>query len=117
MSESDFEPVEGSGAGRLIFSLDRALAPYNGGSAITGYRIEWSADGAMRRGPSDHSTMARCSASVKPEVTKSCGRPQIALRMAATVVAGLLGPIAIALYAIMLSLPVWVAWWWLAHRG
>ena len=34
--------LSGSGAGRLIFSLDRALAPYNGGSAITGYRIEWS---------------------------------------------------------------------------
>ena len=30
---------------------------------------------AQSRGPSDHSTMARCSASVMPEVTKSCGAP------------------------------------------
>ena len=40
-----------------------------------------------------------------------------AVTVAASVVAGLLGPIAIAVYAIVLSLPVWVAWWWLAHRG
>ena len=40
-----------------------------------------------------------------------------AVTLAATVVAGLLGPIALALYAIVLSLPVWFAWWWLAHRG
>ena len=40
-----------------------------------------------------------------------------AVTVAATVVAGLLGPIAIALYAIVFSLPVWAAWWWLAHRG
>ena len=39
------------------------------------------------------------------------------LTVAASVVAGLLGPIAIAVYAIVLSLPVWLAWWWLAHRG
>ena len=37
--------------------------------------------------------------------------------VAASVVAGLLGPIAIALYAIVLSLPVWAAWCWLARRG
>ena len=36
---------------------------------------------------------------------------------AASVVAGLLGPVAIAAYATVLSLPVWGAWWWLAHRG
>ena len=40
-----------------------------------------------------------------------------AVSVAATVVAGLLGPIAIAVYAIVLSLPVWIVWWWLAHNG
>ena len=40
-----------------------------------------------------------------------------AVTVAASVVAGLLGPIAIAVYAVVLSLPVWAAWWWLAHRG
>ena len=34
-----------------------------------------------------------------------------------TLVAGLLGPIAIAVYAVLLSLPVWAASWWLARRG
>ena len=28
-----------------------------------------------------------------------------------------LGPIAIALYATVLSVPVWIAWWWMARRG
>ena len=37
--------------------------------------------------------------------------------IAASVVAGLLGPVAIAIYAIMLSLPVWGTWWWLVRRG
>ena len=37
--------------------------------------------------------------------------------LATTLVAGLLGPIAIALYAVILSLPVWAAAWWLARRG
>ena len=40
-----------------------------------------------------------------------------AVTVAASVVAGLLGPAAIALYAAVLSLPVWAACWWLAHRG
>ena len=40
-----------------------------------------------------------------------------AITVAASVVAGLLGPIAIALYAVVLSAPVWLAWWWLARRG
>lgn len=31
--------------------------------------------------------------------------------------AGLLGPVAIAIYAIVFSLPVRVAWWWPAWRG
>ena len=31
--------------------------------------------------------------------------------------AGLLGPLAIAVCAVALSLPVWIAWWWLAWRG
>ncbi|MDE0458717.1 MAG: hypothetical protein OXI15_15590 [Chromatiales bacterium] len=38
-----------------------------------------------------------------------------AVTVAASVVAGLLGPIAIALYALVLSVPVWIAWWWLGH--
>ena len=40
-----------------------------------------------------------------------------AVTVAASVVAGLLGPVAIAVYAVVLSLPVWATWWWLAHRG
>ena len=36
---------------------------------------------------------------------------------AATLPAGLLGPVAIAVCAVVLSLPVWIAWWWLAWRG
>ena len=40
-----------------------------------------------------------------------------AATVAVSVVAGLLGPVAIALYAIVVSLPVWGAWWWLVHRG
>ena len=39
------------------------------------------------------------------------------LTVAASVVAGLLGPAAIAVYAVALSRPVWVAWWWLVRRG
>ena len=35
----------------------------------------------------------------------------------ASLVAGLLGPVAIALYAVVLSVPVWVAWYWLVRRG
>ena len=33
------------------------------------------------------------------------------------VLAGLLGPVAIAAGAVVLSLPVWMAWWWLARHG
>ena len=40
-----------------------------------------------------------------------------AVTVAASVVAGLLGPIAIAVYAIVLSLPVWLGWWCLARWG
>ena len=36
--------------------------------------------------------------------------------VAASLVAGLLGPIAIAVYAAVLSLPVWIAWRWLARK-
>lgn len=39
------------------------------------------------------------------------------LTVAASLVAGLLGPIAIAVYAVTLSLPVWVSSWWLARRS
>ena len=31
--------------------------------------------------------------------------------------AGLLGPLAIAVCAVALGVPVWLAWWWLAWRG
>ncbi len=40
-----------------------------------------------------------------------------AVSVAASVVAGLLGPVAIAIYAVVLSLPVWAAWWWLVRRA
>ena len=40
-----------------------------------------------------------------------------AVTVAASVVAGLLGPIAVAAFAVVLSVPTWAAWWWLAHRG
>lgn len=38
-----------------------------------------------------------------------------AVTVAASLVAGLLGPVAILLYAIVLSLPVWAACWWLGR--
>ena len=40
-----------------------------------------------------------------------------AVSVAASVLAGLLGPVAIAIYAVVLSLPVWAASWWLARRA
>ena len=40
-----------------------------------------------------------------------------AATVAASLVAGLLGPVAIAVYAVVLSVPVWIAWYWLARRG
>ncbi len=40
-----------------------------------------------------------------------------AATVAASLVAGLLGPVAIAIHVIVLSLPVRVAWWWLVRRG
>ena len=40
-----------------------------------------------------------------------------AVTVAASLVAGLLGPIAIALYAVTLSLPVWASSWWLKRRS
>ena len=40
-----------------------------------------------------------------------------AVTVEASVVAGLLGPIVIAIYAVVLSVPVWVAWYWLLRRG
>ena len=39
------------------------------------------------------------------------------LMSTASLMAGLLGPVAIADYAMVLSLPAWVAWWWLKRRG
>ena len=38
-----------------------------------------------------------------------------AVTVAASLVAGLLGPVAILLYAVVLSLPVWATGWWLAR--
>ena len=40
-----------------------------------------------------------------------------AVTVAASLVAGLLGPIAIAVYAVISSLPVWAAGWWLNRRS
>ena len=39
-----------------------------------------------------------------------------AITVAASLVAGLLGPIGILAYALVLSAPVWIAAWWLARR-
>ena len=39
------------------------------------------------------------------------------LTIPATVFAGLLGPVAIAVWAVLFSLPVWLAWLWLARNG
>ena len=35
----------------------------------------------------------------------------------ASLVAGLLGPLLILIYAAVLSLPIWIAWWFLVRRG
>ncbi len=40
-----------------------------------------------------------------------------ALTIPVAVFAGLLGPLAIAVGAVLLGLPVWIAWWWLARYG
>ena len=40
-----------------------------------------------------------------------------AVTVAAALPAGLLGPLAIAVCAVALGAPVWLAWWWLAWRG
>ena len=40
-----------------------------------------------------------------------------AVTVAAALTAGLLGPVAVAAYAVVLSLPVWIAWRWLVRRG
>ena len=40
-----------------------------------------------------------------------------AATVVASLVAGLLGPVAIAVYAVVLSVPVWIAWYWLVRRG
>ena len=40
-----------------------------------------------------------------------------ALTVAASVFAGLLGPVAVAVCAAIFSLPAWAGWWWLAHNG
>ena len=39
-----------------------------------------------------------------------------AVTVAASLVAGLLGPVAIAIYAAVLSTPVWIALCWLVRR-
>ncbi len=40
-----------------------------------------------------------------------------AITVAASVLAGLLGPVAIAVCAVVLSVPIWIGWWWLARNG
>ena len=37
--------------------------------------------------------------------------------VAAALPAGLLGPLAIAVCAVAIGVPIWFAWWWLAWRG
>ena len=45
------------------------------------------------------------------------GVPLGALTVAASVFAGLLGPVAIAAFALLASAPVWAVAWWIARRG
>ena len=40
-----------------------------------------------------------------------------ALTIPAAVSAGLLGPVAVAVWAVLLSLPIWIAWRWFARHG
>lgn len=40
-----------------------------------------------------------------------------ALTVAASVFAGLLGPVAIAACALLVSMPVWITCWWFARRA
>lgn len=40
-----------------------------------------------------------------------------AVTVAASLPAGLLGPVAVVVCAVVLSVPVWVAWYWLLGRG
>ena len=40
-----------------------------------------------------------------------------AVTIQAAVFAGLLGPVAVAAWAVLLSLPVWLAWLWIVRRG
>ena len=40
-----------------------------------------------------------------------------AVMTAGSLVAGLLGPVAIAVYAVLISLPAWIAGWSLARRN
>ena len=45
------------------------------------------------------------------------GIPLGVITVWSAVVAGLLGPVAIAVCAVVLSLPVWLAWLWLTRHG
>ena len=40
-----------------------------------------------------------------------------AVTVAGSLVVGLLGPVVIAVYAVLISLPAWIAGWWLAQRA
>ena len=40
-----------------------------------------------------------------------------AITVAVAVLEGLLGPVAIAVRAVVLSVPVWIGWWWLTRNG
>ena len=44
-------------------------------------------------------------------------RVALGVPTASSVVAGLLGPVVNALYAVVLNLLVWLAWWWLTAGG
>ena len=45
------------------------------------------------------------------------GVPLGVLTVAASVFAGLLGPVAIAVWALLVSIPVWATSWWLARHA
>ena len=50
-------------------------------------------------------------------LTWTAGAGLGAATVAGSLVAGLLGPIAIAAWALVISLPAWIAGWWLARRA
>ena len=64
------------------------------------------------RHPSDSHVPATLAAGLPQGGLGGRDRAQRAVTVAASLVAGLPGPVAILLYAVVLSLPVWAACWW-----